>query len=560
MSNEREELLLNLQEIYWRQLESRIVTDPASFWHGSLDPAEGNVTHVLSMAIPLYCHKKSSYYRSPELLMNIEAAVSQLQRQQLESGCVSLVNCNIDSPPDTGFTVHLVSLCCRLLEDSGITEAKRAAGALRLFLEGTQECLLTGGIHTPNHRWVICGALAMLYRMFGNEALRDRAVQYLNEGFDLTEYGEWTERSNAIYNSVCDLMLFHVGREFGHDASLQAVRRNLDMMPYLLHPDHTIVTEYSIRQDRAEISRMNGRYYTIYRLMAAMDRNPLYAAMADLAAQGDESPECELLYMMLYPELMLADVHTAGIPEQYTKLFDAGKQIAVPKSAQDPADVTIHSHGAAVLRHRDGPLSVTVMAGHKEFLYLQYGEARMTGIRLAVGWFGIGSVSFPSIRRTGDSSYRLEIVYEGSYRGPLSSEKAVPYHGSYVDMPNYLREKTHVTLLPVTVDLTIGREALRIDYAFGGKASLFVQAIASFDWKGHLEGDGLEEKQSHIYKLTSGAATYRSGKDWIRLHPGTSEHNFVTTRGDAMVPDRLNLMITSMSPLQRTIWIEYGGH
>ncbi|MBW7462267.1 hypothetical protein K0U00_50270, partial [Paenibacillus sepulcri] len=109
--------------------------------------------------------------------------------------------------------------------------------------------LLTGGCHTPNHRWVITAALGFMYKLTGQPELKERAEQWLAEGIDCTEDGEWTERSNGIYNAVSDIVLFYAAELFNLPDLLEPVRKNLRMMAHMIHPDGEVVTDYSGRQD-----------------------------------------------------------------------------------------------------------------------------------------------------------------------------------------------------------------------------------------------------------------------------------------------------------------------
>ncbi len=196
-----------------------------------------------SLMLPLFANPESSYYRDASLLRELEEALALFLQTQLPSGCISLVNCNIDSPPDTAFSVHLAALLYQIVDRSGMDELSGARVSLLLFLERAKPCLLNGGIHTPNHRWVMAGAFAKIYEIFGGEAFRERAFPFLDEGLDITDYGEWTERSNAIYNGACAIHLYDVGLIFGYEPAFAAIRSNLNMMQYMLHPDDSIVTE-----------------------------------------------------------------------------------------------------------------------------------------------------------------------------------------------------------------------------------------------------------------------------------------------------------------------------
>ncbi|TVY07766.1 hypothetical protein [Paenibacillus cremeus] len=550
--------LVEKQEQRWRRLEPQIVADPASYWFGSTDITVTNVTELLATAVPLYCHSQSRYYRDSDMLQRIIAATKQLHRRQLASGCISLMNCNIDSPPDTAFAVHLIGIAYQVLVKSGFSEAKEAEQLLRQFLENTKPCLLTGGIHTPNHRWVMCRALALLYEIFPEDALRDRAYQYLNEGFDLTEYGEWTERSNAVYNPHCDLALYHVYRVFGHEPSLEAGCRNLNMMLYLLHADHTIVTEYSSRQDRGSQEFMGGEYEIAYRLLAAETNNAQFASMAKLAAKSNKRPTLELMYWLLYPEKMAwADQHDAPLPTEYTKLFDSGRRVRVPKEGGNREGFG-PMHGAAVLRHRNGPLSVTAMAGQQDWLHVQYGEAKLIAFRLVIGYFGLGGVSFPTIQQVDERTYRLHVDLLWGYQGPLEQEIAAPYGGYFSDMPNHLRELTHAVRLPVTVELSLQDNAIEMAVVAEEVPQLIAQLVAAFDDAGELEGEGIVQPKSSLYQLRQGAAVYRKGTDWIRISEGAHEHTYEVIRGDNMDFGRKNVTINLVGPVRRQVTMEYG--
>ena len=92
-------------------------------------------------------------------------------------------------------------------------------------------------------------------------------VQIVFDGEYKIADGEWTERSNSVYNAVSDLYMYHIGESFGLDEAFDAVRKNLDMMKYLLHPNDYIATEYSTRQDKGVAARMDARYTISYMLI-----------------------------------------------------------------------------------------------------------------------------------------------------------------------------------------------------------------------------------------------------------------------------------------------------
>ncbi|TLS53894.1 hypothetical protein FE782_00620 [Paenibacillus antri] len=490
-------------------------------------------------------------------MIDIEEAMAQFLKSQLASGCISLVNCNIDSPPDTAFTSHLAALLYQIAERSGLDELAEARASLLLFLERAKPCLLNGGIHTPNHRWVMAGALAKLYEIFGDEAFRDRAFQFLDEGLDITDYGEWTERSNAIYNGACAIHLYDVGLIFGYEPAFEAIRSNLNMMQYMLHPDDSIVTEYSGRQDFGQTMMMDDWYYVIYHLMAKQDRNPVFGAMAGVAAKTAPRGSHALIFWMLYPEEMNALDLIGPLSDDYTMLFGEENEVPVPKNVPYLGKLVQHPHGASVLRHRKGKISVTAMAGQPELLHIRYGKAAMYGLKLGAGWFGVGAAAFPSIKKVGEHTYRMDVELEGCYWNPLPKHLTEGTNGMYVKMPNHLREKTHVQFLTVAVEITLLERGVDVRVRSESIPNIYLQAVCMFDPKGELSGQGLKEAAPSVVQLTEGDAVFAVGEDAIRISAGALEHRDVSMRNDKINRDALNLTVNWVTPTDRTLRIRF---
>ncbi|GGD61154.1 hypothetical protein [Paenibacillus nasutitermitis] len=544
--------ILRMVEEHWEQLLNKIEqTD--NEWEREALVTRG----LINLLSPLYCHSESNYYRDAALLPWIEQGVECLLNDQLDSGCISLVNCNIDSPPDTAFQVHGTAVALHVLERSGFPELSNVIGGIKLFLERAKPCLLTGGIHTPNHRWVMCGALANMYEIFGDEAFKQRAFQFLDEGLDITDYGEWTERSNAVYNSALAIHLIDVADVFEHMPSYEAVRRNLLMMQYMFHPDNHIVTEYSGRQDLGQRATMNDWYYTSLHLMASKDRNPVLIAMAALAEETAQVGSNALMYWMLYPEKMtLPEGQIEPMSENYTVLLGEGHRVRVPVDVPYGNQIRRHPYGAPLVRHRRGKLSVTVMSGQPELLYIQFGNSRMVGYKLGLGWFGIANVSFPSIEQVGDSRYRMDIELEGCYFDYLPPEKVQGLNGSFVDMPNLERTKTHVSKLQAAVEFELLDNGLNIMLISDNVPGIYFQHVFQFDPMGKIDGDGIRPTDiPGIQQLAKGYAVYEYEGDCIEIGPGEKKHRDVVMRNEKPNPDVIRLTINSVTPLRQTLSI-----
>src|SRR6266567_188465 len=91
---------------------------------------------------------------------------------------------NVQSPPDSAFTVN--DVCdAFFLADGGGADLGDLASMLAEIASAASGALLAGGVHTPNHRWELCAALARLHRSFPDGRYPQRIEQWLSEGVDI---------------------------------------------------------------------------------------------------------------------------------------------------------------------------------------------------------------------------------------------------------------------------------------------------------------------------------------------------------------------------------------
>ncbi|MNZ97177.1 hypothetical protein D3C78_1164020 [compost metagenome] len=211
---------------------------------------------------------------------------------------------------------------------------------------------------------------------------------------DCTADGEWTERSNGIYNSVSDIMLYHASQLYGRPELLEPVRRNLRMMAYLLHPNGEVVTDYSGRQDYGE-SYTLASYLLVSSLMAWEDRDPMFAALAELAGQAADHPgwlpNNALVGYLLNPQLRELPVEACRLPEHYKIMinqhFPRKQYLSDMKAAGHRGRIyhsKLHSDfGAPIARLRSGKTSATVMTETSSFFALRHGDARLLAVQIA---------------------------------------------------------------------------------------------------------------------------------------------------------------------------------
>ncbi|MNM09138.1 hypothetical protein D3C81_192200 [compost metagenome] len=511
----------------------------------------------------------SGYYRSLELLARLEEGMDFMLRFQHEDGTISPGWTNYHSPPDTAFVVVGLANVLTLINRDEWEKLDALKEKVGLFLQRTVPAMLTGGVHTPNHRWVLTAALGSLYRIFGLQELKTRADEWLREGMDITPDGEWTERSNGIYNTVSDIMLYYAAQDLERPELLEPVRRNLRMMKYLVHPDGEVVTDYSGRQDFGSIHTLED-YYLTYKLMAEHDQDPEFAAMAELAGAGVTNPGSlpnnSMLGFLLYPQMHANSVTPGKLPVTYRKVinqtFNRQELLsAIEKTGHGGRIFHSKLHkefGAPVARIRREKTSATVMTETSSFFSLRHGKVRLLGVQLASS-FEPGLITMTSMEETEDS-YKLEAVMEKGYYGPVPEEKLPPSadgpSSPWYLLPHQDRPFTHAQRSRVHASVTETDEGWKLRLVSGEPSDVLTQVVLLFGSEGSLEGElhsapGLRETSF----WTGGKLRYSAGEDWMELDHGVHDHIQAGIRGMAYPDGCLKVIINLITPLDYTLTI-----
>lgn len=484
----------------------------------------------------VFCNRDSKYFRDPAIAQRISLGIAYLVREQHDDGTIDLPTTNFHSPPDTGFVVEDLTQFYALMKKDGTPVATGLMKQAEPFIRKASSAIAGGGIHTPNHRWVASAALAASYALFREPAYLRRIDQWLAEGIDCNDDGEYTELSNGVYNRVTNRALMMIAESLDRPALLDPVRRNLSMMMYAVHPDGEVVTDYSRRQDRNTRATMSG-YYIPYRALSVRDGNGQYASMADWiveqAAQGRVSFSGDLADLMLRDELRSEKVVRAGLPTDYARVFkDSG-----------------------VARIRRGDLSATITSGSPRFFSIRSGGAVLDSVRFASAFFGKGQFVSPKLEVSG-GVYRLEQRLEGWYNQPLS--QGIP-NGKWSEMPHRLRERSHHCSLHAVVTIREIRNGFEIDFESSGTDKVPVVVEFLFRSEGVLQAEGGIVEANGTSFLVSGSARYRSGKESLTIGPGRADHRWANLRGgDPPVPGLVPLTLSGFTPFRHTVKVTAG--
>lgn len=557
-------------------IDNQIMEAASRFYGGVADPDNGVAwpTHTGTLTVMAVwgcaiVNEDSRYHHDELVLERLARASEFIVRLQHADGTISPGWTNMHSPPDTAFAVVGLARLHELLENHRWDALAEARANIRLFLERSAPALLTGGCHTPNHRWVLAAALAFLHRLTGDEALIARADAWLAEGIDCTEDGEWTERSNGIYNGVSDIMLVHAAELLGRPELLEPVRRNLRMMAYLVHPDGEVVTDYSGRQDFGHAFDMTG-YMPAASLMAHRDRDPLFAALAELGGKSLRHPGAisnnGLFGYLLHPELRESTIEPGNLPDRYRVVinggFDRKYYLSQMESAGHGGRI-YHSRlhpdfGAPVVRQRDGGTSVTVMTETNSFFALRHGAAKLLGVQVSSS-FEPGFIKMNDLAQF-ESGYRLTGEETKGYYGPIAADRLPESAKGAVSpwylLPHQLREMTHLQRHQVAVELTETGEGWKLRVRCDMPDVLLTQISFVFGKEGAFSGGERAPAETGTEFWKEGAVTYACGEDRIVVTGGAHEHRAKSIRGAAFPADCQTLVVNVLTPYDRTFEIK----
>ena len=510
-----------------RTLLETQLTDPASPSRGCVPDqfglhSAGSASGVAETLAASFVHPQSAFHHDRVLWDRIRLAAGFLERAQSPQGNIDLLTTNFNSPPDTGFVVHNVATAAAIARLHGAEEIART---LQPFLVRAGAGMAEGGVHTPNHRWVIGSALAQINELFPDPRLVHRIDEWLAEGIDIDRDGQFTERSTLTYNVVTDRALLVMAAKLKRPELLEPVRQNLRALLYLLHADGEVVTEISRRQDQYTRGNTNGYWFPLTYL-AVVDRDGQFATLARQAEGG-----ARLSTVLEYPELSQP----------------------LPAGAPLPTDFERSLPDIGLARIRRGPLSATlVLGGSSRFFALRYGDAVIEGVRFASAFFGKGQFVPDSTERRG-TTYLLKQALEAPYYQPLAqkvtSENWAPTRAQ--------RRQSEICRLEQSAEISEAPAGFRIRIRAEGTPGVPVAVEIALRDGGSLQGARGVTASPGTWVLPGGAgAVYRAGSNQIRFGPGAAAHEYVQVRGAEPPLPGERVYISGYTPFDRTLGFE----
>lgn len=507
--------LLKGAEYRTKQFMGSQVGDPASLQYGGIkgDIWEAKPTiYALTSALAVYFHKDSCFYKNEQLYAAVNLALDFIERTQREDGSFDYPSCNFKSAADTSFCFKRLIAAYRLLvkygdsSDEAITVLKEK---YLTIMHKALDAIREGGFHTPNHRWGIAAALLQGSNLFAEEdgfaaGLKARADQYLAEGIDGDEDGEYAERSTGNYNAVINNAMMAMYQETGDEAFLGYVERNLSMMLTYMDPDDTIFTQNSTRQDQGKLEYAD-KYFYQYLYMCSREHCPAFDGAAhkiikDNMERGDLAPDC-LHIVMNHDEMMGYHFKEYGFLEEYRKFF----------------------RHAGVLRVRKPSYTYTVLNGKSAFLYFK-SQGTMLCVKIGESCCDIRNFIPQTIEELPDGC-RLEAEAESWYYLPFKEKQDT---SDWWKMDQTKREKLISSRLKTTLEIREKDQGLELHLKAEGldrlplRLEIFIPAGVTLEHPAFA----LEAAAGEGMILKDGYLEVHDGSVTMEIGPGFGEHSF----------------------------------
>ena len=497
--------------------------------------------YVMADAASVYLNSKSRYYKEETLLRAMEAALTFIINCQREDGSFDYPVCNFKSAPDTSFCFKRLIATYRLfLKYTKEGELQKLKEGYRFVLVKSLHALLTGGFHTPNHRWGITAALMQGANLIKEENkelaenLLARGDQYLAEGIDGNEEGEYAERSTGNYNAVVNNAMMAMYEETKDVTYLGYVERNLKMMLTYIDPDDTIFTQNSTRQDQGKADYPD-KYFYQYLYMACITGEEVFDRAAhkiikDNFERGELGPDC-LFIIMLHDFMEQYEFTGYGFLDTYHK----------------------HFKEAGVIRGKTPNYGYSILKDKNAFLYLKFKET-LVYLKIGESYCDIRNFKPQTIEEK-DGVCVLSAVAKGWYYLPFKEKQDTT---DWWKMDHKKREILNSSEIRMTVTLEELLNGMNVTVKSEGLDMVPLRVEICIP-----EGSILENEHFHLKGEKGGELVLRDGyvtighKDQkLLLGPGYGTHEFGGHySGEEINTTGFTIYFNDYTPYERTFSI-----
>ncbi|WP_222851189.1 hypothetical protein [Phytoactinopolyspora mesophila] len=495
-----------------------LAMSPADLGTAPLGPYRASMRRI-KLLVGAYLVDGGRHTGDAALISHAVAHAEALRSMQTASG-LFLGGDNIESPPDSAFAINDVCDALELLRRAAASSLVPLEQMLGAIADAATPPMLAGGVHTPNHRWELTAALARLYRLRPDPAVRVRAEQWLAEGIDQQSDGMYSERSANYAAHVSNPSLAVIGDVFDRPDLHDVVVRNLEATLGLILPDGSVETVHSRRQDQRGEPFPLAPYLVAYRRFAIeRGRGDFAWAAGRAAAQGVAEPHTVLTEMLLDPRL--AELLPGAEPPAPTRREAWGASGLVVDA--NPARTLVLYGGSDYPRQRR---IRSGLANNPTFLRMFAGEVVLESVRLSRDFFGLGPFRAAGIEHDGDA-FVLNERLEGRYYHPLTGGDRradgaydLVDEGRFAAAMSFGDRRSDTVVLRTRLVARPTGNGVELEIVTDGPA---LPWALEFAFRDGGEFSGGSEGPDGSVRLDSGTACYRSGGSTVEFGPGTGE-------------------------------------
>lgn len=468
-----------------------------------------------------YCNPQSLFYQKEELVSKLKETIAGLNAILSADGTINAGN--LESPPDTAFIMEPLCSGVYILMQSEQKSLDPIKKSIKEVVLKVGEALTTGGVHTPNHRWEICAALAWVNKLYPNKKYVARIDEWLSEGVYMDEDGHYPERS-MNYSDVENRAFITMGHLLKRPELYKPAIKSLEMTWYYMDPNGDLITFDSRRQDQYS-SRKIIVQYLHYRFLAIELQNPNFSAIASLIEKQAEFRDTvlnEALYCFMADEVLMRELPKAEMPSvNFEKLFKTSSLLRIRRK----------NTAMTLFGGNDWPLIIASgRSVSPNFFGYRKGQVALKYMRMSARFFSTGYFRSEGITQQ-DGKYILHRKIEAPYYQPLKS-KDRRTDGDYALTPSTddrfwskmdfeKRPVSNVKTLDSKVTFYERDGEATLEFEVTGLEGVAVTIHLCFDEDGILSG--VNDKQF----LEKGNATFTNAQDTITFGPGVKKHDWI---------------------------------
>ena len=517
--------------------------DPNSPYYGAFVMPNGvymqkHALYCIADIGAVYCNLESKLYHDEKLLASMLIGLDYVRAQQHENGLFDYITCNFFSAPDTAFCIGIILHLAQFLKRKEALVAGEAALLAKLdpIIHDGGRGLLEGGFHTPNHRWAIAALLATCGKLYGEADLTQAAFQYLNEGIDCNEDGEYSEKSAGNYNGVNNQAMLLLAEALDDDSFEQHVIRNLNMMLTYWEPDDSIFTANSTRFDKDRLVYPEG-YYWFYLYLGAKYNIPEFVAMAnytfDIVREKNILSPNVLIRYMLHPELIDFESDVCGTPTQYHAYYaDSG-----------------------IARVRREGYTYTVMKDKSNFLYVHNGDIKLA-VKIGGSFCEHRAFKAETMEMDETGAFHLHQTMRGWYYLPFPEKPAT---SDWWQMDNASRPKKLGPDMDIDVTVRETEDGIDVDIRTSGVEGAPWRVELAFSGIDRISNDHMTMpvRGDEVLVLKDSFFTVSNAVSTMEVGPAFGVHHFTDGKEDseAKTPGAATVYLTDYTAFHHTISI-----